>query len=110
MRALLTTKGLIGLTLVVLFTALAIVAPFTVPEELSTRINVLARLKPPSLEHPLGTDQLGRELLWRVLLGAYTSLTIAVSAVLLSIVIGLPAGIVAGYYGGWADTLLMPAT
>lgn len=107
MRALLTTKGLIGLTLVVLFTALAIVAPFTVPEELSTKINVLARLKPPSLEHPLGTDQLGRELLWRVLLGAYTSLTIAVSAVLLSIVIGLPAGIVAGYYGGWADTLLM---
>ena len=107
MRALLTTKGLIGLTLVVLFTALAIIAPLTVPEELSTKINVLARLKPPSLEHPLGTDQLGRELLWRVLLGAYTSLTIAVSAVLLSIVIGLPAGILAGYYGGWADTLLM---
>ncbi|MEM7524865.1 MAG: ABC transporter permease [Pseudomonadota bacterium] len=103
----LTSKGLIGLTLVLVFALIAIISPFVIPEELTTRINVLARLKPPSLDHPFGTDQLGRELVWRVLLGAYTSLVIAVSAVTLSILIGLPAGVAAGYFGGWADTVLM---
>jgi peptide/nickel transport system permease protein len=106
-RALLTPKGLIGLTLVTLFAVIAIVAPLVLPEELSTQINVLARLTPPSLEHPFGTDQLGRELIWRVLLGAHTSLVIAVSAVALSIVIGLPIGVLAGYFGGWTDNALM---
>ena len=107
MRALLTPKGLIGLTLVILFAAMAIAAPLLLPAELSTRIDVLARLKPPSLAHPLGTDQLGRDLLFRVLLGAHTSLVIAISAVALSIVIGLPIGVLAGYFGGWTDHALM---
>ena len=107
MRAVLTTKGLIGLSLVAVFTLVAIAAPFLVPEELTTKINVLARLKPPSLEHPFGTDQLGRELVWRVLLGAHTSLVIAVLAVALSLVVGLPLGVVSGYFGGWTDHSLM---
>jgi ABC-type dipeptide/oligopeptide/nickel transport system permease subunit len=107
MRALITPKGLIGLTLVTLFAVIAIASPLLLPEELSTQINVLARLAPPSLEHPFGTDQLGRELLWRVLLGAHTSLVIAISAVALSIVIGLPIGVTAGYFGGWTDRGLM---
>ena len=107
MRAFLTPKGLIGLSLVAVFTLVAIAAPFLVPEELTTKINVLARLKPPSVEHLFGTDQLGRELLWRVLLGAHTSLVIAVLAVALSIVVGLPLGVVSGYFGGWTDHSLM---
>ena len=107
MRALLTPKGLIGLALVAIFTLAAIGSPFLVPEELTTKINVLSRLKPPSLEHPLGTDQLGRELVWRVLLGAHTSLVIAVLAVALSIVAGLPLGVISGYFGGWTDHSLM---
>jgi peptide/nickel transport system permease protein len=106
-RALTTSKGLIGLSLVSLFAVIAIGAPLVLPEELSTQINVLARLAPPSLEHPFGTDQLGRELIWRVLLGAHTSLVIAVSAVALSIVIGLPIGVLSGYFGGWADNALL---
>ena len=107
MRALLTPKGLIGLSLVAVFTLAAIGSPFLVPEELTTKINVLARLKPPSFEHLLGTDQLGRELVWRVLLGAHTSLVIAVLAVCLSLVVGLPLGVVSGYFGGWTDHSLM---
>ena len=107
MRALLTPKGLIGLSLVAVFALAAIGSPFLVPEELTTKINVLARLKPPSIEHPLGTDQLGRELVWRVLLGAHTSLVIAVLSVCLSIVVGLPLGVVSGYFGGWTDHSLM---
>ena len=65
------------------------------------------RLRPPSDAHWLGTDQLGRDLLYRVLLGARTSLSIAVSAVAMSIALGLPLGIVSGYVGGWLDGVLM---
>ena len=61
----------------------------------------------PSAGHLFGTDQLGRELVWRVLLGAHTSLVIAVAAVILSILIGLPIGVLAGYYRGWTDHALM---
>ncbi len=107
MRALLTPKGQIGLFLVTVFVLMAVLSPIFIPEELTTQINVRARLQPPSLDHLMGTDQLGRELVWRVLLGASTSLFIAVTAVGLSILIGLPLGIISGYYGGWTDNLLM---
>ncbi|MEM8730844.1 MAG: ABC transporter permease [Pseudomonadota bacterium] len=107
MRALLTPKGLIGLILVTVFLAMALLSPIFIPEELTTQINVRARLKPPSLEHLMGTDQLGRELVWRVLLGASTSLFIAIASVGLSILVGLPLGIISGYYGGWTDNILM---
>lgn len=100
-------KSIIGLTLVAVVLLAAIFAPLLIDADAATKINVLARLRPPSAAHPLGTDQLGRELLWRVLLGARTSLGIAISAVLLSIAIGLPLGLAAGYFGGWLDTALM---
>jgi len=107
MRALLTAKGLIGLVLVSIFLLMALLSPFLIPEELTTQINVRARLQPPSLDHLMGTDQLGRELVWRVLLGASTSLFIAITSVGLSILIGLPLGIISGYFGGWMDNILM---
>jgi peptide/nickel transport system permease protein len=107
MRGFLTVKGMLGLLLVGLFVGMAILSPVLIDEGLTTKINVLARHQPPSLAHPMGTDQLGREIVWRVLLGASTSLLIAVSAVLLSIVIGLPLGVISGYFGGWTDSALM---
>jgi peptide/nickel transport system permease protein len=66
-----------------------------------------ARLSPPSADHPLGTDQLGRDLFYRVMLGAQTSLGIAAAAVLMSIVLGLPLGMISGYAGGHTDNALM---
>lgn len=107
MRAFLSPKGVIGTALVLLFVAMAILAPLFIPLEWTTQINVRARLQPPSPAHPFGTDQLGRELLWRVLLGATTSLKIALLSVGLSILIGLPLGVVSGYFGGWTDGILM---
>jgi peptide/nickel transport system permease protein len=65
------------------------------------------RLNPPTFGHPLGTDQLGRDLLYRVLLGARTSLTIAGAAVVMSVAFGLPLGLVSGYFRGWLDNVLM---
>ena len=107
MKALLSAKGLIGLTLVVFVGLVAVLSPLFIPEALSTKIDVTARLMPPSLDHFFGTDQLGRELFFRVLLGASTSLFIAFSAVGLSILLGLPLGILSGYFAGWTDHVLM---
>lgn len=107
MRPFLTSKGLIGLALVTLMVLVAVLAPLVIPEAWSTQMDMRARLAPPGLAHPLGTDQLGRDLLYRVMLGARTSLGIAVAAVLISIVIGLPMGMVSGYYGGRTDNVLM---
>jgi peptide/nickel transport system permease protein len=107
MRHLLSTKGLIGLGLLCVIALVAILAPVFISQSLANRMNMLARLSPPTMEHILGTDQLGRDLFYRVMLGARISLSIAISAVLMSIVIGLPLGIVSGYFGGRLDNVLM---
>ena len=65
------------------------------------------QLRSPSWDHPLGTDDLGRDVLARVLLGAHVSLMIGFVAVGISITIGLILGSVSGYCGGWVDTIIM---
>jgi ABC-type dipeptide/oligopeptide/nickel transport system permease subunit len=64
-------------------------------------------LKPPSAEAWFGTDELGRDILARVVYGARTSLVTAFGAVLIAALIGVPVGLVAGFYGDWRDSLLM---
>lgn len=64
-------------------------------------------LKPPSWQHPFGTDSLGRDVATRVLEGARVSLLISVSGVLGAMVIGITAGLYAGYMGGWLDAIVM---
>lgn len=102
-----SSKGLIGVSLVLIVVVVAILSPLLIPAEWATRMDMRARLAPPSLAHPLGTDQLGRDLLYRVLLGARTSVYIAASAVLMSLLIGLPLGLVSGFLGGRTDNVLM---
>ncbi|MFC2969586.1 ABC transporter permease [Acidimangrovimonas pyrenivorans] len=102
-----SSKGSIGIVLVLLVLAIAIFAPMIIPPDYATKMDMRARLHAPSLGHLLGTDQLGRDMFYRVMLGARTSLLIAVSAVLMSIVLGLPLGIVSGYFGGRLDNVLM---
>ena len=64
-------------------------------------------LRPPSLAHPLGTDDLGRDVLARILLGAHISLMIGFVAAGTSIIIGITLGSISGYFGGWIDALIM---
>ncbi len=64
-------------------------------------------LKPPSAEAWFGTDELGRDILARVVYGARTSLVTAFGAVLIAALIGIPVGLIAGFYGDWRDSLLM---
>ena len=70
-------------------------------------LNMVERLDPPSLRHPFGTDELGRDLYSRAIYGVRLSLGAAVSVVLFSAVIGVPLGLVAGFVGGRLDVLLM---
>jgi ABC-type dipeptide/oligopeptide/nickel transport system permease subunit/predicted ABC-type transport system involved in lysophospholipase L1 biosynthesis ATPase subunit len=107
MNRFLTAKGLLGAALVIAMVLIAIVAPLVIPADYGTRMTMTARLRPPSELHWLGTDQLGRDLFYRVMLGARTSLGIAAAAVLMSLVLGLPIGMAAGFYRGGIDNALM---
>jgi len=69
--------------------------------------DLFSRLAPPSAQHPLGTDELGRDLLTRLLYGGQVSLTVALAAAAFAAVIGTAIGLVAGYFGGMVDRLLM---
>lgn len=72
--------------------------------------NIQEKLQPPSLAHPMGTDVLGRDVLTRVLYGGRRSLLIGLGVALISLVIGVPIGMAAGYYGGLIDSILMRIT
>jgi len=72
-----------------------------------TDTNLVASDSPPSLEHPFGTGQLGRDILSQVMVGARYSLAIGIIAVGLAVFVGVPMGAVAGYYGGWVDETVM---
>lgn len=76
----------------------------------ATRVNLLAVKLPPSTAHPLGTDELGRDLLLRLLYGGQISLLVGLTAALGAAVIGTAIGLLAGYYGGAWDALLMRLT
>jgi peptide/nickel transport system permease protein len=70
-------------------------------------MSIIGRLQSPSAPHPFGTDQYGRDILSRVMLGAVTSIAVGVIAVGLGASLGLLMGVVSGYVGGWPDEVLM---
>ena len=98
--------NLIGLILVGLIVVSAVFAPIIAPYGPAEQ-DLLNRLEGPSIEHPMGTDQLGRDLFSRLLYGARISLGIAVSVVAITLIIGTVVGVIAGYWGGWVDEALM---
>ncbi len=106
--------GLAGLVLVSAASGAALFAPWLAPFP-PARVSLGARLLPPLAAsehgglHVLGTDQLGRDVLSRILHGARVSMTISLSAALLAGSLGFAAGIAAGYWGGPADALVMRA-
>lgn len=69
--------------------------------------NLTAKLQPPSAEHWMGTDALGRDVFARMLNGSYISLTVGFVAMAVSLLIGIIVGAVSGYFGGWLDNILM---
>ena len=95
----------VGVALILLFAVMAVFAPVMAPYN-PAALDLLHRLAGPSRAHWLGTDELGRDILSRVIYGARLSLTVAISVVSLSLFLGLVFGGIAGYYGGWTDVVV----
>ncbi len=105
---LLRNKGaVVGLGVILLFIVLAIFAPLIAPHD-PLEQNISIRKSPPFTEdHFLGTDELGRDMLSRLIYGARLSMTIGILSVGISMIGGVAIGVVSGYFGGWLDRIVM---
>jgi peptide/nickel transport system permease protein len=104
-RFLRSPRGRAGLAIVALVCLAALLAPWLAPYS-PYQQDLLARRQPPSAQHPLGLDELGRDNLSRILYGARLSLWVGVTATLLALVVGGSLGALAGYRGGWLDSVV----
>ena len=91
-----------GMVMVAIFVVVALFAPWIAPHKPSD-IDLPSRLQPPSASHWFGTDELGRDILSRVIYGAQISMLVGTSVVAGSLLLGLILGSIAGYYGGYTD-------
>ena len=107
-RSRLPRKLVVGGIIILILAILAALAPWIAPYRFD-EMSLLKRLKPPSMAHWFGTDEFGRDVLSRTLMGARLSLLMGIGATLISLVIGVPLGLLAGYRRGWFDETLMRA-
>src|SRR5262245_25711365 len=98
--------GLLGLTLVVVFLLMALLAPVIAPYD-PIQLSVQNKFQSPGLAHWLGTDQLGRDTLSRIIYGSRTALSIALTATGLAGICGLLLGLIAGFGPRWLDGILV---
>lgn len=98
--------AMLGLAILVIEILLAALAPLIMPYDY-TLMDMTSCFATPSLQHPFGCDDMGRDIFSRVLFGARYSISIGILAVCLSVIIGMAIGAVAGFFGGWADNLIM---
>lgn len=94
-----------GAGLLLLLVVAAIGAPLIAPHDPET-FDVMQVMGAPSLSHPFGSDVLGRDVLSRVIYGLRVSLAVSLASVLGSLVVAVPLGLAAGYFGGWADSVI----
>ncbi len=98
-------KALAGLVVLAALTGAAVLAPLIAPYDPNDML--FDMIGAPSFAHPLGTDDLGRDLLSRLIYGARISLFVGVSTVLIALLSGVLLGLAAGYFGGFVDTVIM---
>ncbi|WP_119300153.1 ABC transporter permease [Dongia deserti] len=98
-------KALFGLVILSLFTIAAIFGPWIAPYDPNAMS--FDMMLSPSWSHPLGTDDLGRDLLSRIIVGTQVSMFVGVATVAIALVVGVTLGVLAGYFGGWLDHIIM---
>jgi len=98
--------AMFGALIILSLALVAVIAPLIAPFNPNHQ-DILHRLEPPSRKHPLGTDDLGRDLLSRIIYGTRVSLLVGFVAVGIAIIIGSLLGLLSGYFGGWLDALIM---
>jgi len=101
--------ALVGGIMILIYAGCALLAPVLFPESPSAP-NLMKSLEPPSLEDFLGTDELGRSILGRIIYGSRVSLMIAVGVVSFGLIFGIPLGLISGYYGGKIDFCIQRVT
>lgn len=107
-RFLRSPSGLFGFAIIFVFLIATVVAAFWTPYPVD-QPDLPNRLTPPSLQHPMGTDDVGRDVLTRIAVGARYSLTMGLVAIGLAAAMGVPIGLLAGYRAGWWDNASMRA-
>ncbi|MFC4357876.1 ABC transporter permease [Halobium salinum] len=100
------TKAMVGLAIVLTLVVVALFAPLIAPYSVS-ETNIDARSEAPSLQHPFGTDELGRDIFSRVVLGSRISLYVGFGSIVGALAVGTTVGVVSGYAGGMVDEVLM---
>lgn len=108
-RIIVNPTAVFGLSIVTLFAVTALLAPILAPHDPLSH-NLHRNLEPPSLQHLLGTDELGRDILSRLMHGARLSLFIGIVGVTIGLAIGAPTGLISGYYGGKIDLFIQRIT
>jgi peptide/nickel transport system permease protein len=102
-------SALLGGILVAFFVLIALAAPvLPIPDPFATDWNAIR--KAPSWDHWMGTDEIGRDVMSRMIWGAQASLLAGVVSVAIAVVLGVPLGLVAGYFGGWTDAIISRCT
>jgi len=99
-------KAQFGLVMLALLVFCALFGPMLSPYD-PTEASFDLTLSPPSLANPLGVDDLGRDLLSRLIVGAQVSIVVGITTVAISLILGVTLGLLAGYFGGWIDFLVM---
>ena len=99
--------AMVSLVVIVLLILMAIFAPWVAPQN-PNEFNVanLSFYQPPSAQHWLGTDELGRDILSRIIYGSRISLAVGFSVAFISVLIGTVMGVLAGFFGGWVDVII----
>ncbi|MGH3355386.1 MAG: ABC transporter permease [Nocardioidaceae bacterium] len=106
LRALTRNRAaVIGIVILLVFALLAVFGPLLTPYD-PTKQSLQSALASPSWTHPLGTDSLGRDILARIMFGGRYTLVIGVLAVAIATGIGVPLGLISGYFGGWMDLVI----
>jgi peptide/nickel transport system permease protein len=101
-----TREATVGFIILAVLALVAILAPVLAPHSPES-IDANRVLAGPSLSHPFGSDELGRDVLSRVVFAFRSSLLISLGAVAIALAFGIPLGVVAGYFSGWVDAVLM---
>ena len=102
--------ALVGVAILAVIGGICAIVPLLVPESAANQVNPLLFRAPPSLTRPFGSDDVGRDILWRTVYGGRISLTIGVVSIALAMTVGVVLGSVSGFYGRWVDALIMRLT
>jgi len=101
-----TRNAVLGALIVTVVILVALLSPWIAPHDFEL-VDMLAVWGVPSATHPLGADGLGRDILSRIIVGAQVSLLVACSVLAITLSIGITLGMVAAWFGGWTETLIM---